>query len=151
MTMEDFKSGISKIRNRVITRSFKEIGLMEEWGSGYKRIVDFCEVNGYLVPEWQEIGPALRVTLYPHPETNEITPPATLSVQRVLIFCKNGSGRKTIQEQLGIKNKKHFLESYLKPAIEQGFLKMTIPDKPSSPLQKYRLTELGRQWLEEQQ
>ncbi len=72
-------------------------------------------------------------------------------VQRVLVFCENDAGRKEIQEQLGIKNKKHFLEAYLKPVIEQGFLEMTIPDKPNSPLQKYRLTEFGRQWLEEQQ
>lgn len=78
MTIDDFKSGISKIRNRVITRSFKEIGLMKGWGSGYRRIVDFYEENGYPVPEWQEIGPALRVTLYPHPEAKEITPPGYL-------------------------------------------------------------------------
>jgi ATP-dependent DNA helicase RecG len=55
-----------------------------------------------------------------------------------------------MQKQLGIKNKKHFLESYLKPAIESGLLEMTIPDKPNSPLQQYRLTLLGRQWLKEE-
>jgi len=36
----------------------------------------------------------------------------------------------------------------LKPAMEQGLLEMTIPDKPNSPLQKYRLTQKGRQWVE---
>ncbi len=39
MTMEDFKAGVSKIRNRVIARVFREMGLMEEWGSGYKRVI----------------------------------------------------------------------------------------------------------------
>lgn len=150
MTMKDFKSGVSKIRNRVVARTFKEIGLMEEWGSGYKRIVNFCKENDYPVPKWQEVGPALRVTLYPHPEVKENRPPVPPPVQRLLITCKNDAGRKEIQEQLGIKNKKHFLESYLKPAIEQGVLEMTIPDKPNSPLQKYRLTAFGWQWLEEQ-
>jgi hypothetical protein len=56
-----------------------------------------------------------------------------------------------MQKMLGIKNKKHFLDTYLKPAIGQGFMEMTIPDKPNSPLQRYRLTESGRQWLAEQQ
>ena len=67
MTIEDFKAGLSRIRNRVIARTFRELGMMEEWGSGYKRVVDFCRQNGYPQPEWQEIGPALRVTIYPHP------------------------------------------------------------------------------------
>jgi hypothetical protein len=33
----------------------------------------------------------------------------------------------------------------LKPALEQGLVEMTIPDKPNSRLQKYRLTALGKQ------
>jgi ATP-dependent DNA helicase RecG len=35
MTMEDFTNGVSKVRNRVIARVFRELGLMEEWGGGY--------------------------------------------------------------------------------------------------------------------
>jgi len=78
MTIEDFKAGFSKIRNRVVARTFRELGMMEEWGSGYKRVVDFCRQNGYPLPEWQEVGPALRVTIYPHPEVLEsFTPPVT--------------------------------------------------------------------------
>lgn len=56
MTLEDFKAGLNKIRNRVVTRTFRELGLMEEWGSGYKRVVDFCEQQGYPIPEWEEGG-----------------------------------------------------------------------------------------------
>jgi hypothetical protein len=32
----------------------------------------------------------------------------------------------------------------LKPALEQGFIEMTIPEKPNSCLQKYRLTLSGK-------
>lgn len=71
MTIEDFKAGISRIRNRVIARTFRELGLMEEWGSGYKRVTDSCTRGGYPVPEWQEVGPSLRVTIFPHPEVRE--------------------------------------------------------------------------------
>lgn len=71
MTMQDFKAGVSKIRNRVIARVFREIGLMEEWGSGYKRVIQDCKVGGYPEPEWLELGTAFRVIFYPHPTAIE--------------------------------------------------------------------------------
>lgn len=42
----------------------------------------------------------------------------------------------------------------LKPRTERlriGLIAMTVPDKPRSRLQKYRLTEKGRAWLADQE
>ena len=74
LTIDGFKAGLSKIRNRVISRVFRELGLMEEWGSGYKRIVHACELSGYPEPEWMEIGTAVRVIFRPHPDAVENVP-----------------------------------------------------------------------------
>ena len=52
--------------------------------------------------------------------------------------------RAEIQAKLGLKDEKHFREAYLRPAAAQGLIEMTIPDKPNSRLQKYRLTEQGQ-------
>jgi len=41
------------------------------------------------------------------------------------------------------------LEGYLQPALDGSFVEMTIPDKPRSSKQRYRLTELGRQTRDE--
>ena len=71
ITLDDFKAGVSKIRNRVIARIFRELGLMEEWGSGYKRVLNACSKGGYPEPEWEELGAAVRVIFYPHRETIE--------------------------------------------------------------------------------
>ena len=49
-----------------------------------------------------------------------------------------------IQEALGLADKKNSSEKYLKPAIDSKLIKMTIPDKPQSSNQKYRLTKLGK-------
>ena len=153
MTLEDFKSGHSKIRNRVIVRSFRELRVMEQWGSGYKRICDFCNEYGYPIPEWQEIGMALRVTLFPHPEVEEITPQVTPHVtphvERLLPLCRKPAGREQLQNLLGIKDRKHFYKVYLKPALQNGFIEYTLPEKPKSKFQQYRLTQLGIQKVQD--
>lgn len=70
MTMDDFKAGVSKIRNRVIARVLRELGLMEEWGSGYMRVSEACRSGGYPEPEWHELGTVMRVVFYPHPDVS---------------------------------------------------------------------------------
>lgn len=42
-------------------------------------------------------------------------------------------------------NRTKFRNKYIVPLLNIGVLEMTIPDKPNSRLQKYRLTELGKQ------
>ncbi len=68
MTLDDFKAGVSRIRNRVVVRVLRELGLLEEWGTGYRRVLQACEEGGYPEPVWQELGTALRVVFRPHPD-----------------------------------------------------------------------------------
>lgn len=51
--------------------------------------------------------------------------------------------RKQIQAKLGLKDEKHFREKYLQQAVEQGLIELTVPGKPTSRLQKYRITYKG--------
>ena len=73
MTLDNFKAGTSVIRNHTIAKVLRHLSLMEEWGSGYRRIETFCTENGYDIPEWFEIGPSIRVVLPPHPLTIQKT------------------------------------------------------------------------------
>ena len=75
----DFRSGVSKIRNRVIARVFRELGLMKEWSSGYRRVMESCQNGGYPAPDRQEPGSAFRVIFYPHPEI-KVAPEPTVPV-----------------------------------------------------------------------
>lgn len=68
-TLEDFKSGVSRIRNRVIARVLHELRFMEVWGSGYRRIIETCESGNYPVPKWEELAMNVRVTFFPHSHT----------------------------------------------------------------------------------
>lgn len=52
--------------------------------------------------------------------------------------------RNELQSSLKLKDAEHFRKTYLLPALSAGFIEMTIPDKPRSSKQRYRLTEQGR-------
>jgi ATP-dependent DNA helicase RecG len=53
-----------------------------------------------------------------------------------------------IQSAFGLRHRETFLKSYLQPLLDGGALERTIPEKPTSPRQKYRLTDTVRAWLE---
>ncbi len=59
--------------------------------------------------------------------------------------------RQDLRKALGLKNDEHFRKAYLLPALHAGLIEMTIPDKPRSRNQRYRLTPMGRQLLRETQ
>lgn len=63
MTIEDMQHGLSKIRNRVIGRVFKELQLIEQWGSGVQRMNTLMRSAGLPPPILEEIGTTFRVTL----------------------------------------------------------------------------------------
>ena len=72
--------------------------------------------------------------------TMQATMHATMQDDRlkaILNFCKEPRSREEIQTYTGIKNRDYFRKEILNPLIEQGLLKLTIPDKPKSPKQKY--------------
>jgi len=55
--------------------------------------------------------------------------------------------RQEIQSKLGLKHAPHFRNSYLLPALKAKCVEMTIPEKPKSRLQRYRLTQMGKNRL----
>ena len=60
-------------------------------------------------------------------------------------------GGTDILSRLQLKDRKHLREQYMGPALAQGLIEMTVPDRPRSRLQRYRLTARGQQWLQSRQ
>ena len=68
--------------------------------------------------------------------TPQVTPQATPQVKQLLAIMQGELSREDLQSALGLKDRKSFRERYLLPALEQGLIEMTIPEKPNSSLQK---------------
>ncbi|HSO71757.1 MAG TPA: hypothetical protein VLR91_03800 [Thermodesulfobacteriota bacterium] len=73
-----------------------------------------------------------------------ITGEVTGEVQRLLTVLAGEMKRTDIQEALALRHQDYFREAYLIPALTAGMIEMTIPGKPTSSKQKYRLTPKGR-------
>jgi len=67
LTLEAALSGVSKLRNRVIGRVFRELKLIEQWGTGLNRMISACKDQGLEPPLFEEIGASFRVTLFSQP------------------------------------------------------------------------------------
>jgi ATP-dependent DNA helicase RecG len=64
LNMEAALSGVSQLRNRIIGRIFRELNLIEQWGSGLGRMNAICAQNGIVAPKFEELGNFFRITLY---------------------------------------------------------------------------------------
>ena len=73
----------------------------------------------------------------------ELAPQVTPQVERLLTVLQGDMDREALQVALNLKDRKSFRERYLHPALKAGLIAMTIPDKPNSRLQRYRLTPAG--------
>ena len=64
LTYEEVMNGHSKIRNKGIANIFSQMGLVEAWGSGIKRILNAAEEYGLPKPRFQEFDNMFRVELF---------------------------------------------------------------------------------------
>lgn len=141
VTAEKLATGhISVLRNPDISHVLYLRGLMEKLGRGSVMIQKSCLERKLPKPAWRsETGHGVTLTFFAGEVAGE--------VMRLLQAMKGAMKRVEIQQVLGLKHEEHFRKAYLLPALDAGFIEMTIPDKPKSRLQKYRMTPKGRKAL----
>ena len=148
----------------------------EKAGSGILDMLARCRKAGLRGVEFREDGGQFVQTLWrPKPENGEqsragaaqgrdqvtpqgapevapeVTPEVAPEVQRLPRTLRQPMDRQSLQRTLNLKAEKNFRLVYLRPALEMGLIAMTIPDKPRSSRQKYRLTDKGRAWFADAQ
>ena len=79
-----------------------------------------------------------------HQVSPQVTPQVSPQVEALLQCMIGEMSREQIQQKLDLKDRKSFNNRYLQPALQLGLIEMTIPDKPNSRLQQYRLTAQGK-------
>ncbi len=101
MTVESLQEGVSRVRNRVLGRVMHELGLVERWGSGVRRMMAASQDAGLPPPQWKEIGFSVRVTIFSEPESGPSLDPTG---EQILLVLDAGDGLSTrrIAEEIGL-------------------------------------------------
>jgi len=150
-------------KNPVIGAFFREIDRADELGSGMRKMMMYGKKYGGADPQLIE-GDVFRMIISV-PEFGEKpsnTPgrePAAVSsgpesgpesiFERVIRELPIGSRSKSeLVAALGHKSVSGKLNERIREMVAAGLIAQTIPDKPTSRLQKYCLTEKGQKLLE---
>ena len=157
-----------RYRNRRIGEFLKELDLTEGRSTGLPKIFRKMAQNGSPKPifETEEDRSYFLVRL-PVNEAfhqsatldGEVTPEVTEQVNQKaqseaqsikilqIVATLEAMSAKEIANELGLSNKTGAFKRSLQSLIQEGLLAYELPDKPNSRLQKYRLTDLGKQVL----
>ena len=130
---------------------------IERMGTGTSDIIRLCRVAGLPEPGFS-ITDGFVATLYRPACSN---PPSDLNPRNqvgtksgpsrdqvdILHKCQIESSLLELMELSGKTNRTKFRDQVLKPLLVDELIEPTIPDKPTSSNQRYRLTAKGRQLL----
>jgi len=93
---------------------------------------------------WRRIKAVGEVTeQVPEQVTLQVTPQVTPQVAQLTLIIEGEQSREELQEILLLKDRENFRKLYLAEALDQNIIEMTVPNKPNSKNQKYRLTAKG--------
>ena len=132
---------------------------IERMGTGTGDMINRCRSVGLDEPEFA-LTDGFLVTIRRKPElafkavggvtgevTGEVAGEVAGEVRRLLAVLDGEMKRTEIQAALALRHEDYFREAYLIPALAVGLIEMTIPGKPTSSKQKYRLTRKGRDFI----
>lgn len=174
LTIADICQGhVSRRRNPLICEMFRRIHMVEAWGRGIPLILEkepdvkFNETAGLFITSFER--PSFKADMSvppvsrPSQPTQSIDPkkahveaydeahePMTVVELKILDAC-SGEPQNThfLLNVLGYKTRTGNFKRAISRLLKFACLEMTIPDKPKSRMQKYRITEKGRKILED--
>lgn len=159
----------SVARNKVIAKALDWAGYVERSGHGTEFIIEKCEAQGLATPQYkpdtaifhtiiwrktveraiaQSNGPVAHQVAYDVAYQVAYQNVPSNTAGRIFLILKDEPlGRADIAKKIGVTRMARSLKLALDTLMEDGLIEYTIPNNVRSRLQKYRLTEKGRQML----
>ncbi len=165
--MTEADLGVKSIpRNPLLFAMLHRMEAVEHIGSGIKRIRNLCREYGVAEPQI-EVSEHWFTVVFSRPklpeggrkaesgqdqvvtQEDQVGTKSGLSRDQVAILhhCVTESAIGDLMAVLGRTNRTKFRDQVLAPLLDAKLVEMTIPDKPRSSKQRYRLTAKGRDFL----
>ncbi|MEA1933144.1 MAG: transcriptional regulator [Thermodesulfobacteriota bacterium] len=130
--------------------------MADELGSGMRKMMRYCKAFGGEDPEMIE-GDVFRIVVKV-PEFGKQAPKdillrpesgveSDMTAHVLSMLHQEVLSKSAIAKNLGKEKPSRYLNDLMRQLIEKEMVEYTIPDKPKSRLQKYRLTGKGKQFL----
>jgi predicted HTH transcriptional regulator len=152
ISIEELGTGRSEIRNRILAPIFKDLKIIEAWGTGIQKIKQALKYYPEIELVMHEVGRAFQIQFQKRTaKMHQVGTKSALSAGQFKIL-KNSIEPVPIQKLLEICNRSDrtkFRKAILNPLIESGLVEMTKPEAPRSPKQKYVITQKGKELLKQ--
>ena len=161
--MTEADLGVKSVpRNPLLFNLLYRMNAVEHIGSGIRRIRKLCREHGVVEPvieaseNWvtttilrsksSDAGQTGAVSEWDSPQVGT---KSGLSRDQVELIrkCENEKTAGELMQAIGRINRSKIRDNVLRPLMRAGLLEMTIPDKPRSRHQRYRLTDAGQTLL----
>ncbi len=143
--------------NPLLAESLYLTKYIERMGTGTGDMIRRCREGGLHEPEFS-LADGFVLKLYrkkgqvagqvtARPESQPESQPESMEVRVLRLLASKPLGKAELSSGLGQKEISGHLNKLIRLLLVDQAIEMTIPDKPNSRLQKYRLTDKGRAWF----
>ena len=146
----------SEIRNRVLAPIFKDLKLIEAWGNGIQKIRKELDQYSEIGLILQEVGSAFQVQFVKkdpdkaesgqsqgrvRAESGQSEGFEAESLQQKVmnVLVQDALSKSEIANKVGLKSVTGYLNRTIRSLLDRGSIGYTVPEKPNSRLQKYKL------------
>lgn len=150
-------------KNPVIARFFRQIGRADELGSGMRKMMKYCRIYGGHDPEliegdvfkmvinipkfWEKRGESENKKQGAESGAESRAESGDHSTLIMTLLKDSSLSTQQISEKLQLGSVSGAVKRTIRELLEKKIIERTIPEKPNSRLQKYRLTEKSRTML----
>lgn len=113
--------------------------LIKEYQDEYYKALSTSDNKGNSSSFIEFMLQVIHDTLYENVQTVQVSDQVTVQVRKLLdVLGDHILSTKDLMKKVGLKHRPTFRKNYLLPALKLRLIKMTIPDKPNSSIQKYK-------------
>ena len=134
ITIDDLGKASADTRNPYLAGALEIMIDTENRFSGIPTVIAELKKAGMPAPVFVDRRGVFKVIFY---KKAVIQDKEVDIAQEILNYCITPRSREELADKFGFEAPTYFIKTYISPLIEDGKIKLTMPDKPKSKFQKY--------------